>query len=502
MDPRPKIFKSLLHEISLVSLVCLAQFLTQGGITMCLSTMNIIIDTFETDEPSLKVWFMSSFALTIGTFILISGKLGDLIGFKTMFITGWIWTCIWSLITGLSIFTKSIVFFIVCRAFQGIGFAMLLPCGIGILGNIYPQNNSRKNLMFGLVGANGPSGAMIGALIGAAIAQTWWWPWLFWLLSIFCAILGVCSIFVIPNNINSETYTVKQIIEKFDFLGSFIGITGLILLNFVLIQGPITGWSSIYIIVLLVLSIFLIIAFFILELNFIKYPLLPRSIFTIKIGLILSCISFGWGSFGVWQYYYWSIILNFRNYTPIEGSLTYTPFLVFGILASMIVSIIISRIRPSLIISFASICFMVGCAMLSIMPIHQSYFGIAMGQMFILCWAMDMSFPAASIILSDYLPIKHQGMAGSLVTTVINYSVSLYLGFSNTVQIEVLNKNGNDVIDSYRKAIYFGIGVAGLGVLSSFVLVYLQKNDDVGTLTQKDVELEIYSTVSNEKDKE
>ncbi|KAK6202905.1 major facilitator superfamily [Scheffersomyces amazonensis] len=503
MDPRPAIFTSLLHEIAVVTLVCLGQFLTQAGVTMCLSSMNIIFDTFESSSgnDSLKVWFMSSFALTIGTFILISGKLGDLFGHKTIFILGWIWTCIWSLIIGFSVYPKSIVFFIIGRAFQGIGYAMVLPCGIGILGNIYPQNNSRKNLMFGIVGANGPSGAMVGALIGAAIAQSWWWPWLFWLLGILCALLAVCSMFIIPANINIQHTPAKELIRKFDFIGSTTGVIGLILLNIVLVQGPIVGWNHGYVIALLVVSVLLIVAFIILELKFIDNPLLPKSIFKVKIGLILLCISLGWGSFGVWQYYYWTIILNLREYTPIDGALTYVPFLVFGILASMIVSIIISRIRPSLIISFASICFMIGCLMLSIMPIHQSYFGISLGQMFILCWAMDMSFPAASIILSDYLPMQHQGMAGSLVTTVINYSVSFFLGLSNTVEIEVFNRNGHNIVDSYRKAILFGVGVAALGVLMSFVLVFLSKDDRNGTqfVTDSDTELQIEDSNISEK---
>ena len=121
------------------------------------------------------------------------------------------------------------------------------------------------------------------------------------------------------------------------------------------------------------------------------------------------------------EYYFES-----TKYTPIAGSLTYVPFLVMGIIAAIASSIIISHTKPSYIISFSTICFMVGCLMLSVTPIQQSYFRLTLGQMFILCWAMDMSFPAASIILSDYLPNHHQGMAGSLVSTVINYSVSLF----------------------------------------------------------------------------
>ena len=75
---------------------------------------------------------------------------------------------LFSAITGLSNYV-SVEFFIICRALQGIGFALLIPCGMGILGNIYP-NGERKNLVFGCVGANGPAGAFFGAFIAALIA--------------------------------------------------------------------------------------------------------------------------------------------------------------------------------------------------------------------------------------------------------------------------------------------------------------------------------------------
>lgn len=81
--------------------------------------------------------------------------------------------------------------------------------------------------------------------------------------------------------------------------------------------------------------------------------------------------------------------------------------------------------------------------MLSIMPVDQSYFQISMGQMFLLAWGMDLSYPAAALILSDFLPLHHQGMAGSLVSTVVNYSVSLFLGIASTVEIQTMQHHHN-----------------------------------------------------------
>jgi DHA2 family multidrug resistance protein-like MFS transporter len=430
---------------------------------------------------------MGSFALTVGTFILVSGKLGDIFGLKLIFCIGWFWIAISSLITGLSVYSDSVVFFIICRAIQGIGFALLLPCGMGILGTVYSNGTTRKNLVFGLVGVNGPVGATICAIMAAVIGQLWWWPWCFWLLAIVCFGCGIASIMCIPDitklqfrHLNDPGDFVKTPKFQFDFLGSSLGISGLILFNFVWNQGPVAGWNKAYIITLLVVAMLLIVAFFFVELKVAKYPLLPKSIFTFKIGLVLLCISLGWGSFGVWQYYYWQFMFNLRHYTPIYAALTYIPFLIGGTVASLLVSAIISITKPSYIISFASICFMCGCIMMSVAPIDQSYFQVTLGQQVILCWAMDLSFPAAAIILSNYLPVHHQGMAGSLVSTVINYSVSLFLGIGSVVEFEVMQNTGK-VWFSYQSALRFGIGVAGLGVIFSLIFIAVQRNDEVGT---------------------
>lgn len=471
---RPAVFKSCLHEISTVYMICLAQFLAQGGVLMALSTKNIILQSFNDPnfDHSQAVWFMGSFALTVGTFILISGKIGDVFGLKLVFVVGWVWVSILSIITGFSYYSKSVIFFIICRALQGIGFALILPCGMGILGTLYP-NGERKNIAFGCVGALGPSGAFFGAFMAAVIAQLAWWPWVFWIMGIVAAIGAVISYWVIPMELTNKECSTREKLRRIDTYGSLTGVAGLVLLNFVWTQGPVVGWGTAYIIILLVVSLALTGIFFYLEVKVIEMPLLPAGVFNRKIGLCLLCLGLGWGSFGIWQYYYWSLLLDLRHYTPIHGGLTYLTFCIMGIIAALLCGFIMSRTSPSYIISFASIAFMCGCIMLSVTPVKESFFRMSFGQLFILVWGMDLSFPAASLILSDNLPIEQQGMAGLLVTTVTNFSVSLILGISSTAEIEVFRRTG-DTLLSYRAALYLGIGVSGLGVLCSFVFIYQQ----------------------------
>lgn len=485
-------FKSTLHEVILVGIICMAQVLCQGSITMALSTMDIVLNDFNLTIPesSAKAWYMASFAMTVGTFILIAGKLGDLFGLKLVFNIGWIWCCVSSLLCGLSFYPKSLIFLVVARALQGIGFALLLPCGIGILGNIY-NNGFRKNLAFSCVGGAGPIGATLGAIFSSIIAQLSWWPWCFYLISILCISLFILSSWLIPNNVNELP---DNKFQRLDYFGSSLGIIGLILLNFVMNQGPLVGWSAPYIIVLLIISIVLLIGFLVAEIRFVKYPLLPKAVFNYKVGLVITCVALGWGSFGIWQFYYYTVLMEMRHYSAIHTALTYIPIMIIGTIAALSVAFLIHRVRPSFIMLASSVGFCIGCILLSIMPVDQSFWKISFIQLFIITWGMDLSFAAGSIILSDCLPKKHQGIAGSLISTVVNYSVSLFLALSNIIQINV-HSSTKDLLQSYRAALYFGIGISGLGVMVSILFICLQ-------YYRGDTVLPTTSTESHDSEKE
>lgn len=87
-----------------------------------------------------------------------------------------------------------------------------------------------------------------------------------------------------------------------------------------------------------------------------------------------------------------------------------------------------------------------------------------------------MSFPAATLILSNAVKKEHQGIAASLVATVVNYSISLGVGFAGTVEVHVNNhgKTKADLLRGYKGALYLGVGLASLGLI--ICLVFLARD--------------------------
>ncbi|GME78203.1 unnamed protein product [[Candida] boidinii] len=96
---------------------------------------------------------------------------------------------------------------------------------------------------------------------------------------------------------------------------------------------------------------------------------------------------------------------------------------------------------------------------------------------------MDSSFPAGLVMLSDLLPKRSQGLAASLMTTVVNYSISIGLGIGGTVEYYIV-ENTNHPDKNWmgiRSAQYTGIGLAGLGLVICIIyiifhVIYRKKN--------------------------
>lgn len=109
-------------------------------------------------------------------------------------------------------------------------------------------------------------------------------------------------------------------------------------------------------------------------------------------------------------------------------------------------------------------------SMTAIAPVNQTYRALTFVCLLVIPWGMDMSFPVATLMLSNSVERKHQGIAASLVTTVVNYSISLSLDFAGKVEVHVNNggKTPQEVLRGYRGALYFATGLGALGIVLRF----------------------------------
>jgi MFS family permease len=464
---------SLPREILVIGVISLAQFTTQVGLGQVLSILHIIAADFGVTEPGIKAWLIAGYSLTVGTFILVSGRLGDVFGYKKMLVIGYIWYAFWSMVAGLSVYSNYVLF-IWARVLQGIGPSILLPNGLALLGVLYSPGR-RKNMAFAVFGGVAPGGSVIGSTFGGICALAWW-PWTFWSSAIVLAIIAAVAAWAVPDPPRKVDISEKshfEVLKMCDPLGALAGVTGLVLFNFAWNQAPIDGWNAPHVIVTLILGLLVIGGFFYIELHVSSNPLIPFDALNGDTAFVLGIMACGWGAFGIWVYYLWQQLEVLRGASPLLASAYLTPLILSGVVAALTTGFLFSYIRPPWVMMMAMIAFLTSSILVATSAPKQTYWA----QIFVTCivapFGMDLSFPAASLILSNSVSREHQGVAASLINTVVNYSISLGLGFAGTVEVNVTKGDGSfgDTLHGYRSGFYMGIGLAGLGIFLSFVFV-------------------------------
>ncbi|KAJ5700827.1 hypothetical protein N7536_003840 [Penicillium majusculum] len=460
--------KSLFQETIFVSVVCMAQFMTQAGLSISIAPVHIIGDSFGTSNPANLSWFAAAYSLTVGTFILVAGRLGDVFGHRNMFVIGFCWFSVWSLLAGFSVWSNQI-FFDCCRALQGIGPALLLPNALAILGRTY-RPGLRKEMIFSLFGATAPGGFIVGGVFSSIFAQLVWWPWGYWVMGITCAILALVGWLVIPYSPQPKFDDKLRLWQRLDLIGATVGISGLVLINFSWNQAALVGWKNPYTYVLLIVGFICIGAFALIE-RTAACPLLPRSVFTGELAWVLGCIAAGWSSFGIIIYYFYQFMEVIKGDSPLLATAKWSAAAASGAVAALVTGFLLGRLPPSVIMFCAMAFFTAGLSIFATVPVDQTYWAQAFVVSLITSWGMDMSFPSGTLILSNSMPRHHQGLAASLVATTVNYSISLGLGFAGTVETHV-NDVGHNVLRGYRGALYMGIGLASLGLVLSICFMF------------------------------
>lgn len=472
-----------------ILVLCSAMLLTQSALAQTVIPLPYISKTFDVQgQPGQQSWFTAAYSLTVGTFVLPSGRLGDMYGHVLMVQIGFAWFAIFEMIAGLiGQFNPSLVGFDVIRGLIGIGPAILLPNAIAVLARLNQPGSLAKMISFCIYAATAPNGFILGGVFSALLSKNanLGWFWSFYIFAIVLIVIFVATFFVVPNDRkieervklwpkkSAEAQLQAEEKRQFDLIGTLVGVSGLILFNFAFNQALVVGWPTVYVYVLLIIGVLFIILFIFVE-SQVKDPLVPLEVFQVRTSLVLGCIALGWSSFGTFIFYGVRFLQDLRHHSPLSTVAQFTPCGVAGILAAFISVFLLQRIRPAWVMLGAMCAFCAGNALVASMPIDQIYWIQIFIATIITPFGMDMSFPSASIIISDALPPHRQGTAGSLVNTIVNYSIAFGLGLAGTVELQV-NRNNTDIERGIRGALYIGIGLAGLGIACALILLYIDR---------------------------
>jgi EmrB/QacA subfamily drug resistance transporter len=297
-------------------LILLATILASGMAFLDGSVVNVALPTIQAKlgvDVSGIQWIVNAYILTLASFILVSGSLGDRYGRKKIFCLGIVLFTISSLLCSLS---SNITQLIISRAIQGVGAAMMIPGSLSIINTSFDEKIRGKaiGLWSGLAGGV----AAIGPFIGGSLVEVLGWQSIFFIN----LPIGLLALFItlkyVPESKNNEA-------TKLDLIGTALITLGLFGVAFGLIYGPTYGFFDVKILTSLVLGIVFLIAFIYIEKKT-KQPLVPLQIFKspLVVGANLVTLFLYFALNGVIFF----LVLNFQqiqNYSPIYAGMSLLP---------------------------------------------------------------------------------------------------------------------------------------------------------------------------------
>ena len=453
------------RQIGLIVLVAFLQLIPQSTLTTAFPTREIIGHSFQISDPSILPWLVAGYSLSFGAFILPSGRLGDIFGQKPMVVLGFSLMGIFAIVAGLSHYDNIEVFFI-ARGFQGVAAAMLVPNGLAILGRTYPPTSKQKVIAFSIFGLCAPLGAYLGMLFGAVFAQLLSWWWSYYTLAIVSTVLAISAqlILISPPKMPPLMEPTWQKLGRMDWYGAIFGVSGLVLIQFSLISAPTKGWGTPYIYFCLIIGLLMLLFFLISQVKIASQPLVPFKLLKAEVVFVLVTVSCGWATFGVWSWYLWRWLLDVKLYSPLEAAQHAVPIVPVAMASSVTVAVLMRKVPPAAVLFIALAAFTIGCVLLAAAEVRSPYWTFTFLSLVITPWGMNLSYSSATIITSNHFPLHQQGIAGSLITTCVNYSISLGLGLASTVEVHV-DDHGLRKLAGIRGGFYFGIGIGSLGIL-------------------------------------
>src|SRR5438093_608653 len=200
-------------------------------------------------------WVVNAYTLTFGGFLLLGGRLADLLGRRRMFMYGLVLFSLASLLGGLA---QSDVWLIAARAAQGLGAALVSPAALSIITNTFAEG-AERNRALGVWGAVAGSGGAAGVLLGGVLTQYLGWEWV-----LFVNVpIGVAAAMLAPRLLAESRD--EQATRAFDLAGAVTVTGGLALLVYALVDANRVGWGSTETIVRLAIAAVLLASFVVIE---------------------------------------------------------------------------------------------------------------------------------------------------------------------------------------------------------------------------------------------
>jgi EmrB/QacA subfamily drug resistance transporter len=452
-------------------LLCFAQFivvLDASIVNVALPSMGEALD-FSQDNLA---WVVNAYVLTFGGFLLLGGRLADLLGRRRVFISGLLLVAAASLAAGFAANEGQLI---AARAAQGLGAAIISPSALSIVTNTF-RDGSERNKALGAWGAVAGAGGAAGVLFGGILTDGPGWEWVLWINVPVALIVAALAPRLIPES-RSEAAT-----RHFDTAGAVSVTAGLSVLVYALVDANDAGWGSTQTLGLLALSAALIAAFIAIELRS-QAPLVPFRIFRLRtltgantVGLLVG------GSLFSMFFFITLYMQQVLGYSPIDAGLSYLPLALMIIIASGVASQLVTHVGFKPVLAAGMLMIAAALLWFSQVSVGGGFVSDILGPSLLAAAGLGFAFVTTTIAAVSGIREQESGLASGLINTsqqiggALGLAVLATIANSRTDDLVASTGGGrseltNALNEGFQSAFLGGAGIAALGLILTLVLI-------------------------------
>ncbi|MFL5924279.1 MAG: DHA2 family efflux MFS transporter permease subunit [Gaiellaceae bacterium] len=450
-----------------LAIVGAAFFMTVLDVAIVNVALPSIEDDLNVTETTVQ-WVLIAYSITFGGFLLLGGRMADLLGRKRIFIVGLTLFTAASLVCGLA---NEIGVLIGARAVQGIGAAIISPAALSIVTTTF-EEGAERNKALGIWGALGGSGAAAGVLFGGILTNSLGWEWIFYVNVPVGALVFALTVPIVPESRAELGH------RRFDAAGAITVTGGLALLVYAISKAPDVGWASARTILLLIASVAILGLFVLIELRS-RSPLMPFRIFRIRsllaanvVGFLLGAVIFA--NFLVLTLYVQQVL----GWSALKTGVTFLATAGTTVIWAGVAQALTTRFGPRPVIVAGLLILAASMGWYTQIPIDGHYWPNLLPAYLTFALGLAFSFVPVTIAALAQVAPADAGLASGLINTNQQIGGAIGVAVASTIFVssaKTLLKTGHSPAEAftsgYQDAFWALIGIALLGALAAAVLL-------------------------------
>ena len=392
------------------------------------TVVNVALPAIQDDlgfSQSGLAWVVNAYLIAFGGLLLLSGRLGDLISRRDVFLVGLTVFTAASVICGLA---QNDVMLIAARFAAGVGGALTAAVVLGMIVTMFPEPREQAKAI-GVYAFVASAGGSVGLLAGGILTQLLSWHWIFFINLPIGILTGFFALRLLERDKG------LGFAQGADILGAILITSSLMLGVFTIVEPAATqGWGSSTTLLCSAGSFLLLVAFIIRE-STTANPLIPLRIFKSRnvsgANLIQALTVAGmFGLFFLGVLYLQEVL----GYDALETGLAFLPTtLVMGTLSVKFSEPLIMRFGARKCLIPGLVLIAAGLALFAMVPVDGNYVTDVLPSTILLGSGVGVAFPSLMTLAMSGATREDAGLASGLVNTTAQVGGAIGLAVLATI---------------------------------------------------------------------